>query len=167
MLGDCRSPPNPEKQKQMRKEFRDKRSKSKSNAPTNNSNNGGRTQSNNNPSGGGATNGSRSNNSNTRDRNDTNQSSKWCPPAPHENNRRHISKNGQCVPHQWNARIHRWFPVANVAESRPVSNPPSTVTEDASRSSNSSIASQQRVNIANMQQQMNNAFANMLQNARN
>ena len=89
---------------------------------------------------------------------------KFCPPAPYENNLRNISIRGQIVPYKWDDIQRRWNPVA-VAQAQPAPVSASDVTVHTSNTTSAgstATAPQQRAHIANLQQQLNSTFTNLL-----
>jgi hypothetical protein len=173
-LNKCRAPPNPERQERMRQEFRANRSHGSntvSNSPTSNANSssgGGRGRGRGRGSGrGGRMNGRGGRGNSGRNQEQAgNDIDKYCPPAPFENNRRHIRVNGRYILHTWNSGQNKWNPTVNIAAATgspaPTPNAPTQGTPNLTTNTN---AAQHRVNIANLQQQVNNIFANMLTNA--
>ena len=171
-IKDCPKPENLEKQKQMKKKWREEWRNNRGagrggrgrGGRGSEGGRGGRGR------GGGRTQGGgRGGNTNAGGSTPT---GKFCPPAQYENGIRYINLRG-CghVPHQWNEETRRWNPMANTAQQTQASSgaersagnqQTQTSASQPGTQTQGQGAAQTHANIANLQQQLNHTFSAML-----
>ena len=187
---DCTKPDNPDMQKEMKRQFKQSKQQWNTNRCTNNNNsgrgrgggsNGGRGTSNNNQNNnqqgrggrggqggrdrgrgsGGQGRGGRGGNGGRGASN----TSRFCPPAPYENNRRTIQLGQDLVPHRWNSTTNRWDreQQANLAtQQQNQGGAGASQQQQQQQPQTGTNAATTRANLANLQQHVNSTFATML-----